>query len=34
VLFNLYAFDGIASVSIVTPKIELINCEFKYFLTS
>jgi hypothetical protein len=33
VLFNLYAFDGLNSVSLIMPKLTLINCEFSYFMT-
>ena len=32
VLFNLYAFDPIRSNATHAPTLNLINCDFKYFL--
>ena len=32
VLFNLYAFDSIRSNRTHSPTLNLINCDFKYFL--
>lgn len=34
VLFNLYSFDGLNSIAIITPNLQIINCEFKYFLSN
>lgn len=31
-LFNLYAFDSIRSNRTHAPTLNLINCDFKYFL--
>jgi hypothetical protein len=28
ILFNLYTFDGLNSVTIVTPRLNIINCDF------
>ena len=32
VLFNLYAFDTVRSNRTHSPTLNLINCDFKYFL--
>jgi hypothetical protein len=32
VLFNLYAFDGLNSITLIIPSLTLINCEFTPFL--
>ena len=32
VLFNLYAFDSVRGNNTHSPTLNLINCDFKYFL--
>ena len=32
VLFNLYAFDSLRSNRTHAPTLNLVNCDFKYFL--
>ena len=32
VLFNLYAFDSVRSNRTHAPTLNLVNCDFKYFL--
>lgn len=34
VLFNLYSFDGLSSKSIITPTLNIFNCDFTYFLSN
>ena len=34
VLFNLYAFDTVRSNRTHSPTLNLINCDFKYFLNN
>lgn len=31
-MFNLYAFDGLNSAALIIPSLDIINCEFEYFL--
>jgi hypothetical protein len=33
-LFNMYTFDAISSSTLTVPTLELVNCEFRNFLTN